>query len=253
MSKRSSVKVVCMAVLAVAAVVLFGFVGVRMWHRHNAEQEVTTALATEDRIARMEAFAHLRDAEDSDALAALVKALDDPDPKIHSRAGSALAMFNKSLESVTPALTAHLKSSPYSDVRLSCAIMLMEIKSPETHAAYLHALHDTSDKVVEIASTEIPARATAGDAEALYAVIDHPTWNVRLEICKALIRMNKADQRVVSTLEAMRKEPEAAKYDAEIDYMDKVDKEVGGAGQTLSHWGKLDTILQQARTIAAKG
>jgi len=252
MGRRSLGRVVFGAVLAVVAILVV-FVVVRKVQQHNREQQVMAALAIDDRMVRMQQFVHLRDAQGPETLAVLVQALDDPDSKVHSRAASELSLFNASIGSVAAPLAAHLTSSPYSDVRLGCAIMLMSVKSPETHQAYLHALHDTSDKVVEIACVEIPSRPSSGDAEALYSVLDHPTWNVRLEVCKALITMQKADQRVVSALEAMSHEPEAAHYDALDEEFDRREKEMGLSGELGKRWGKLDTILQQARRIAAKG
>ena len=252
MEKGSSVKVVVVVVVVASAIVLTGFVGVRKVQQHNMEQQVMANLAIEDRMARMHAFAHLRDTAGPSTLAVLIQALDDPDPKIHSRAASELALFHETIGSVARPLSAHLQGSPYSDVRLGCAIMLMSVKSPEAHEAYLHALHDSSDKVVEVACMEMPDDAGIGDAEALYAVLDHPTWNVRLEICKALIRMKKADQRVVSALESMRQDPEAVRYDAFIEDSERREKEMGVAGELGPSWGKLDTIIQQARSIAAK-
>jgi CHASE1-domain containing sensor protein len=106
MGKRSSVGVIFVAVLAVAAIVLLGFAGVRILQKHNKEQQVMEALAIDDRIARMEAFVHLRETQGSETLATLVQSLDDPDVKIHTRAASELTMFNDRIGDVAQPLAA---------------------------------------------------------------------------------------------------------------------------------------------------
>jgi HEAT repeat protein len=224
-----------------------------MMQQRNLEQQVRAALANDDRMARMQSIVRLRDTHRSETLAVLVQALDDPDERIHSRAGSALALFHEAVGEVAPKLAAHLKTSPYPGVRLPCAIVLMSTKTPVVHEAYLHALRDSFDKVVMIACIQVADFGGEEDAEALYAILEHPLWRVRLEGCKALITMKKADSRVVSTLEEMRKDPEATRYDAEVEEFDRNERNAGVAGEFGETWGKLETILQQAQRNAASG
>ena len=92
-------------------------------------------------------------------------------------------------------------------MRLSCAIVLMSVHSPAVDRAYVHAMRDSEEKVARLACLEVGDRGGAEGTEALFTLLDHPNWHVRLEICKALITQKNADQRVLSTLEAMSREP----------------------------------------------
>ena len=253
MGKRIFAGAIFTVVLAAAAIFLMVAMGGQKRQQRQKEHQAMVAFATGERLSRMQAFAHLRQRRGFASVDSLIKALDDPDGKKRSRAVSALPVFQDRMEDLALPLAAHLQTSPYPDVRLACAIILMSTKSPEVHDAYLHALRDSSDKVAQIACREMPARAVEGDAEALHAVLDHPSWDVRLEGCKALITMKKADKRVVSTLEAMRQTPEAARYDAQIAKFERLDAKMGTSRETVEHWGKLATILQQARHITANG
>jgi hypothetical protein len=70
-----------------------------------------------------------------------------------------------------------------------------------------------------------------------------------------IITQKTADRRVVTTLEAMSQEPEAATYDAEVDeskeFVEELSKAFSPDGTSGEPWGKLDTILAKARAVAA--
>ncbi|BCM88381.1 hypothetical protein IAD21_00212 [Abditibacteriota bacterium] len=90
---------------------------------------------------------------------------------------------------------------------------------------------------------------------ALFHTLSNPSWRVRLKVCKALINLKAVDQRVVSTLEKMTREPEAQKYDAQIERFDRIDKQnqAGTSSEApIKTWGKIGTILQQARMMAKR-
>jgi hypothetical protein len=133
----------------------------------------------------------------------------------------------------------------------------MNVPAPPVTEAYRCALGDSFDKVAQIACVELGSRGGAENADALIRVLDHPSWRVRLEACKALITLGKADQRVVATLEAMSREPEAGTYDAQCDDFERIQQEVaqelGESPPWGRLWGKLHSILEQARNLSASG
>jgi hypothetical protein len=106
--------------------------------------------------------------------------------------------------------------------RLSCAIKLMKAREPEVKQAYIQALNDSFDKVVAVACFELSSRGGSDSIEALYGVLKHPFWRVRLQACKALMVLKAADEQVVSTLERMAQEPEASEYDAEHEELESM-------------------------------
>ncbi len=98
--------------------------------------------------------------------------------------------------------------------------------------------------------------------------LTHSSWRVRLEACKALITLKRADVRVISALEAMSREPEAAVYDSEcneqplnmqelfefceeLGILTKTQKNELAAQAQPEPWGKLHTILTRARQIGS--
>ena len=247
MAKKSILLIKILVILAATMLAVIAMA--RRIQQHNVEQQVMAVLADDNRMTRIETFARLRDTQGTESLAVLVRALDDPDDKIRSRAASALSLYK--VGEIVPTLAEHLKSSPYPEVRLSCAIVLMSHKTPIVHDAYLHALRDSSDKVAQIACIEVVSGSRPGDAEVLFGMLDHLSWRVRLEVCKALIIMKRADNRVVTVLEAMSHTPEVARYDAEIEEFDRIDRETSTPDEMKGRWGKLDTILKQAQDLAA--
>ena len=83
--------------------------------------------------------------------------------------------------------------------------------------AYVGALNDSSEKVVQIACLVMGQRGGDEGLAALRNLLGHPSWRVRLEACKAFITRHPAGTEVLATLEAMSREPEAAVYDAECE------------------------------------
>ena len=136
----------------------------------------------------------------------------------------------------------HLLHNPNARVRLSAAIRLMKDLSTPVAIAYRSSLGDTSDMVVQLACAELGHRGGEGNIEALFPVLNHNSWRVRLEACKALITQGITDHRITETIEALSEDPEAAVYDTECDFFQEVIKEYGH-GWPDKFWGKLNTIL----------
>jgi hypothetical protein len=249
----STLKVLTLAALAllVAGLILLG---PRWWERRKVEAELLAAFNTGDRMQRLREEARIRDERRADAVPIAASLLDNPDGKIRQGAASFLMLAHSQAvmpDDAAERLAAHLREDTQPNVRLTCAIALMQVKSPAVRDAYLMALHDSNEKVVQLACMEVADRGGPGAKEALSAVTDHPSWRVRLEACKGLIHANLADSATVAALEKLSGEPEARAYDAEIDDFEK--REVEAGVDFGEHWGNTETILRQARDIARGG
>ena len=226
----------------------------------SIHEKVLSTLRCEDGCQRLAALAELREGVPAEALEVLVLLLSSPEQSIRRRAGGAVSFFKMggvSLEPKVEVLAGHLQHHADERVRLSCAIHLMSVHIPSVDRAYCHALADPFEKVAQIACLEVGDRGGAEGTAALCAMLGHPSWRVRLEACKALITQKTADQRVVSTLDAMSREPEAAAYDAEVEESKECLEEFAKAftpeGTAVENWGKLDTIVAKARRVADQG
>ena len=87
-------------------------------------------------------------------------------------------------------------------------------------------------------------------------MLNHSSWHVRLIACITLIQQKTADQRVVATLEALMREPEAAEHDAFDEKLRDFNKDEGLLSSAdeaeLHRWGKMALILEKAREVAAQ-
>lgn len=248
-------KVLTLAVAALA-LLLVGVAGARWWQKRAVEQQIMLALQERNRLTLIQTMGELRKAHRIEVREVLLSALESPDPLLRGNAASQLPTIRQDLE-IRDELISHLHTSPYRGVRLACAICLMSAEVPEVRQAYIQALKDPYEKdpyekVVRIACMELGHRGGAAATAALLQVLGHPSWHARLEACKALITLKAADPRVVSTLEAMSREPEAAKYDAQIAMFRRMEAQSGLSEEFKGSWGTLGTILEQARHLATK-
>ncbi|MBW3622632.1 MAG: hypothetical protein KY468_04400 [Armatimonadetes bacterium] len=219
------------------------------------DERVLAALRTESRSESDQVLKRLMKQDGKGTVEALLAALDGPEERVRARAARALAM-HRAGEVVPNEMVRHMLHNPTASARLSCAIGLMSVYTLAVREGYIQALDDVEIKVMQIAAGEVGYRGGEGAAEALFRKLHHPSWDARLEICKALITLKAADARVVKELEAMSREPEAAVYDAEDDEYVKmtqeVEKELGPSPELYERWGKIGEILQQAREIASR-
>lgn len=229
-------------------------------------KRVLEAILVEEDIAqRTKALHEHAKAAPDKVVSVLIELLDSPERMIRHRASAALSNFKAPalVEQYVEVFADKLCHHEDEWVRLGCAIYLMSAQSPVAESAYLHALHDPFVKVVQIACVQAASYREPGQ-KALLDTLNHSSWRVRLEVCKALIIQRTADQSVVETLEKMKSDPEAAVYDAECDELDGlcgeldelVKKElVQGSDEPHQwwdgRWGKLDRIITQAREVAA--
>jgi HEAT repeat protein len=226
---------------------------------NDVQERLTAALKQDDACQRFEALGQLREDAPGEARDALMSFLDSPDQTTRRRAGGALSFFKLGRVTMEPqaaALAEHLQRHTDERVRLSCAILLMSVPGTAADRAFLCALADPFDKVAQIACVELESRCGAEGTTALFGMLSHPSWRVRLEACKALITQKSADRRVVTTLESMSREPEAAVYDAEVDESNEFVKAFSKAFSPdrtpVEGWGKVQAILAKAAAIASR-
>ena len=248
-------KVVLQVCLVLAGVAMVGsalILGMRYIREAQVERQILAALPTRDIIARTNELKRIRGSHPEETAAIVCKLLESPDQQVRRSISRDILSLCEGSQ-VEAALIKNLGSNHDHAVRLGCAIHLMSRHSPAVRDAYIRALHDPYDKVVQIAVGELGYRGGSEAKEALNATLSHPSWRVRLEVCKALITSKYADDRTVSTLEEMRYEPEAAQYDAEIEEMDRDNREMESRGlQAGEMWGNLNRIIGQAKNIAAQ-
>lgn len=237
--------------------------GVHWGQKAMMRQEVFNALRDNDRMRRLETLRRMAVTNRDSTTSALLDALEGTDKQLRSRAAWALSLLPlKQSPEVANALVYHLKTDPDTAIRLSCAIGLMGNQTPQAVGAYIHAAKDTNEKVAMVACSELGYRgaegAAAGAVEVLFELLAAPSWHIRLQACKALINLKAADGCVVMALEKMSQEPEAKEYDADIESFERIDKEVQAEFPDESEievekgWGKIETLLQHARDIAAQ-
>jgi len=185
------------------------------------DRQVLFCLRRESGADRVAGLSKLRAQAPEATLAAIVKALNHDEKRTRRRAGTTLPFFSAlsragvTVERHATELAAYLAEGKDERVRLSCAIALMPLSGPKVDDAFMQALADPFESVVQIASVEVGARKVRGSLRALRSTLKHPSWRVRLEACKALILRKQAGPMVIAALKQLKREPEASVYDLE--------------------------------------
>jgi len=224
----------------------------------NIEQTLVNILRIEDPGQRLAALAELREADPVAAMTAAIGLLDSPDKALRLQAVKLLSFFKSKATLIEPhveRLAEHLQRHSDEWVRFGSAVMLMSVESSPVERAFIAALRDSFEKVAQIACVELGGCRSEAARQALVETLNHPSWRVRLEVCKALIKQQAAAERVVDTLEQMNREPEARAYDVECDEIDAIVKEAEGDQSPEwwdGRWGRMNEILNQARAIASR-
>jgi HEAT repeat protein len=205
----------------------------------------------------LEKICRLSETDGTSISSMLLNALEESDDRLRRRAAWILTKPSfKEFSGVTNAFISHLRNDSSDDVRLTCAIGLMSRETPQVREVYIHAIKDKNEKVAQISCLQLGSYGGEKAIAALFERLAHnSTWCVRLQICKALITAKAADQRVVTTLEKMSLEPEAKEYDAQNDEFAKIYQEIHSKMPNepkIKMWGKIGTILEQAKQIAAR-
>jgi hypothetical protein len=223
-------------------------------------ETILSILRDTDPARRERELTALRDNAPLEALDAIISLLGNPEQEIRRKAVQSLLLFRGRLESRAEVVAEHLVQNADPQIRLGCAILLMDNLTAPVTLAYRRALVDPFEKVAQLACSEVGYRGGDGSTEALTRMLGHSAWRVQLEACKALISQGTADWQVVAALEAMAQEPEARIYDAQCDEFDAMEEEaarlpegiwreesgLGLRGLSIGGWGTFD--LHSARS-----
>jgi hypothetical protein len=135
--------------------------------------------------------------------------------------------------------------------RLFCAAKLMSVEEPAVTQAYIQALKDPFEKVVQLACLQLGHRGGEDAVNALFQVLEHRSWRSRLGACRALITLKGANSQVVSVLEQMAQEPEAVEYNEFVREVEEMEQEPDYPEEMKTGCNRLGTILEEARQVAA--
>lgn len=180
--------------------------------KRDIEKRILITLEIDDKMDRIHRFEEFQQNLPAEAFAALISLLDSPDEKIRRRAVHALGWFRDRVPERADVLVNHLLHDENSEVRLSCAIHLMRVRTAAVDLAYARAVGDADEKVALLARNEIGFRGGPEGVNALFHALTNGLPKVRLFACIALVRLGAADGKVVSTLEELRPLPEVAEF-----------------------------------------
>lgn len=176
------------------------------------EGRVSSILELDDKLERMRRLRELKENMPAETFSTLVSMMDSPDDKTRRRAAHALNWFRSLAPQRADVLATHLEHDSNPEVRLTCAILLMDVKHPAVDLAYARATLDSEEKVAMLACNQIGYLGGATGIAVLLDAIRDARPKVRLHACIALIRLEAADDSVVSTLEELRPLPEVIEY-----------------------------------------
>lgn len=236
--------------LAVCMLPVLAIPALPLINRALVPSRTAAALHEEDVQQRVSTIAALQADYPQESQQALRRLIEDPDVTTRSRAAAYL-VNSAAAPTVANALLRHLLTDPVGEVRLCCAVGLLPLTTPDAQQAFIQVLQDQNDKVVQVAVVALRRRGGAAVVKPLFGLLHHPSWDVRLAACKALIALNVADSRVIATLETLSHEPEAAAYDAKMEVAERREHEQGHVPEFTWGWGKINTVLKQAKMIAA--
>jgi HEAT repeat protein len=191
----------------------------------------------------------------SRAVEALIGAMDDLEQGI--RSGAAMALMDLEALEAVPVLIEHLLQDQSHRVQSVCAVCLGRFKDERAVHGLMQALGDPEPSVLELASASL---GTIGDdraVQSLLPLLDHPQWKVRANAAWALIRLKASEERLVSALEQLAREPEAEEHDLEADEWNcnlerhrRLAREVGEPEP--SPMLKMGEMIAQARRLLAR-
>jgi hypothetical protein len=174
--------------------------------KESIERRVAAALAFEKHLDRGLAMREFRENMPEELQEALISLLKSSDASIRRRAAEALWLPLSVAQAEK--LADHL-DNPDPVVREFCSGALWQIRSPGVDRAWEKAISSPYEHLAQRACLEVGKRGTPPGTEVLFDALTNRPWCVRFVACTALINQWKADDRVVATLEALGRDPEA--------------------------------------------
>jgi HEAT repeat protein len=180
--------------------------------------------------------------------AAVLCALDDPSVDVRMQA--AIMANNLTTPDAEATLIRHLLTDPVSGARALCAMALLDKSSQPVRDAFLVALKDQRSTVVSTACTGLKRIGSDAAIEPLRWVLNHPGWFVRFNACEALFALGAVDRQVITSLERLADEPEAANYDHMVTDSTGFEREY--YGEEFVQQPKVREVLEAARNVVVE-
>lgn len=207
--------------------------------------DLLAALRDGDDRRRYAAVRDLSGRDDGPARAALIDALKDPTVRVRTGAILRLAAAAPP-EALAPILDL-LANDPSFMVRRTAATYLRAFENATP--GLITALDDADRGVVEFACDSLSELGDAAAIPCLLKVLDHPNWDVREAACRALLSFGVGDQRVVTAIEQLIREPEAADHDLDVEEDHAMFSDPEDPEETIPP--TLATLPQEARELLA--
>ncbi len=213
-----------------------------------------------------------------EATAALVRALNDPDPQVRLDVGDRLAHL-EAPEALGPLLRL-FESDPDSWVRCMAGLYLNRFDDPRGPDAWIAALSDPDPQVIGSACNGITRRRITGAIPALFRLLDDVRGGVHVEVCgtlaelgvrdaratetlfslledpsgyvrrgswRALIDLGVRDARIIATLEALKGDPAVSALERFTSELAAGPRRKGERGGLFATYRTIDDLLEEAR------
>jgi HEAT repeat protein len=224
----------------------------------SALQRARQELSDPETEIRMSGVNRLRKIPDETGIALLLQAFEDTSPRV--RGSVALALGTGDLQPL-PALIRHLRENASAHVRLMCAVSLGWTSDSRTVEPLLAALRDglaAGDwKLTMTCAQTLGASGAHQAIPLLLEALDQPRWSARRSAAQALLDLEVADGRLVSALERMSREPDAAEWNVsaaesrrDLDLMRELAAKAGDPEPTALP--TIQEMIDQARELVRK-
>ena len=147
------------------------------------QKRISTVLNIDDKLERFHRLRELKESTPVEAFSALISLMDSSDDKTRRRAAHALNWFREFISQRADVLANHLERDSNPEVRLTCAILLMNVRNPAVDLAYARAIADSDEKVATLACNQIGFRGGAVGIAALFNALKDARPKVRLHAC----------------------------------------------------------------------
>ncbi len=169
-------------------------------------EEALRRLGSEDVQARWHDVRRLGITPGPEALAALIRRMEDPDPDL--RGGAAVILGQRDEPEALDVLLEHLRSDPNSPVRACCAAALESFAEICPRQPVLDALRDPDPEVRRAASGVVSAWGAEAALPALRPLLEDPSWGVRYAASLALADLGERSAALEAALEELLRAPE---------------------------------------------
>ncbi|HUV04505.1 MAG TPA: HEAT repeat domain-containing protein [Armatimonadota bacterium] len=172
--------------------------------------DLVQKLSDADAEVRASATTRLMLLDDAGAVEPLLRALEDCSSRVRAKAALALGHYQPQ-EAVTPLLD-HLANDQSARVRAMSAAALSLIGGDAALDGLIPAMKDSDPRVRNVACSAFAQNKDRRAVDRIMELLEDSEWHVRLAACDTLVTLGVADERVLSTIEHLRLDPEAAEH-----------------------------------------